>query len=385
VPPSNEVMRLNIFVRRRTKRGPEPEGNGIVLVGSFPRPYGGNSVHVQRLQFALRSHYHVEVVDPYGSPQAGDDGSVRRCGSGPIGLLRTVFALWSSRAALAHFHVSGMDRFLIAAYPLLGSLRPATSKVVTIHSGSFVQNFRAGVGWRRAVLRDVLRRFDRVVVVNQSQRGFLESLGLPSERIAVVPAFLPPTAVETDRAREALGALADCERVVVTSGCGFPHYGFHVIFDALERMRTEARPGLLVCAYDTYDEAYMKNLATRTNARSSIVRDLTPNEFAWILQHADGYVRATDRDGDAVAIREAAHFGLPVVASDCVERPPATVLFKTGDPQSLADALESLSASDDSASAIEDGATNLAALRRIYLEALKGKATSFVTVAASQR
>ena len=178
-----------------------------MLVGSFPRPYGGNSVHVQRLQFALAADYHVEVIDPYGSPQPDDDGSVLRCGSGSRGLLRTVVALWRSRAALVHFHVSGLNRFLVAAYPLLASVRPAIRKVVTIHSGSFERNFLTAPAWRRALLRDVLRRFDTVVVVNRSQGAFLESLGLPSERIAVVPAFLPPAAVETDRAREALAVL----------------------------------------------------------------------------------------------------------------------------------------------------------------------------------
>jgi hypothetical protein len=184
-PVMKTAMRPNSFGRRRVKRERETDSNRIVLVGSYPRPYGGNSVHVQRLQFALRGDYHVEVVDPYGSPQPGDDGSVFRCGSGPVGLLRTVGALWRSRAALVHFHVSGLARFLLAAYPLLGCLQPSVRRILTIHSGSFERNFRTGSGWRRAILRDVLRRFDTVVVVNRSQRAFLESLGLSSERIAV--------------------------------------------------------------------------------------------------------------------------------------------------------------------------------------------------------
>ena len=150
-------------------------------------------------------------------------------------------------------------------------------------------------------------------------------------------------------------------------------------------MPSDARPGLLLCAYDTYDEQYMTELAARTSVRCHIVRDLTPSEFAWILQRAEGYVRATDRDGDAVAIREAAHFGIPVVASDCVERPRATILFKTGDSQSLADALESLSVTGDSAPAIQGGAANLAALQRIYHDALQRKATSFEKLAALRR
>ena len=381
---SKQVSRPKILWRSRGKRGRGPDGNRILLVGSYPRPYGGNSVHVQRLQSALLADYDVEVIDPYGSPQPGDGESVLRCGSGYRGLLRTLGALRRSKAALVHFHVSGMNRFLVAAYPLLVSLPPAMRKIVTIHSGSFERNFRHGPRWRRAVLRDVLSRFDTIVVVNQSQRAFLESLGLSSERIAMVPAFLPPTVVETDRAREALGGLADCTRVFVTSGCGLSHYGFHTILDALELMQSETQPGLLLCAYDSYDEDYMTTLASRTNVRCSIVRDFAPSEFAWILQRSAGYVRATDRDGDAVAIREAAHFGIPVLASDCVERPSSAILFKTGDPQSLADALDAPT-TFEGAPTVRGGSANLAALQRIYRDALQWETTSFEKIEAPER
>jgi glycogen synthase len=343
-------------------------GEQIVLVGSYPPPYGGCSVHVQRLQRALRDHFQVDVIDVYGAPQAADDGSVLRCGVRPVGVLRALTALRRSRAPIVHFHVSGMDKFLWASYPLLFSLAPTARPIITVHGGAFVKSFESGPSWRRATIRNVLRRFHRIITVNHDQRRFVEHLGIESGRIKVVPAFLPPVVSESARAREALASLGDCRRIVVTSGCGLPHYGLHVILDALERFEAGERTGAILCVYDSYDERYIAELARRRGVRCTIVRDLAPAEFAWVLQRGDVYVRATDRDGDAIAIREASYFGKPVIASDCVERPPGTILFRTGDAESLASALQSPQLG---AQVTRDtGDSGLEALLEVYHEAL---------------
>jgi glycosyltransferase involved in cell wall biosynthesis len=340
----------------------------IALVGSYPPPYGGCSVHVQRLQRALEGDFEVEVIDVYGEPQASDGASVVRCGRRPAGALRALGALRRSRASIVHFHVAAMDAFLWASFPLLACVSSQARPIVTVHSGSFVGSFASGPAWRRATLRAVMGRFHRIVVVNDGQRRFLEGLGVAARRIAVIPAFLPPAAVESARAGAVLASLEGRLRLVA-SGYGMPHYGFHVILDALERDPVEARTGLIVCAYNSYDERYMAELAARRNVACRIVRDLDPAEFAWILQRCDAYVRATDRDGDAVAIREAAYFGKAVIASDCVERPAGTLLFRTGDAGSLGSALETLR-HGGAARVRDDGAAGLAALLEVYREAL---------------
>lgn len=346
----------------------EDDDLAILLVGSYPLPYGGNSVHVQRLQRALAPEFLVRVIDAYGEPQPGDDATVVRCGRGLRGRLRVLLALRRSRAGIVHFHVSGMDRFLVASIPLLGAIRRRKRLILTIHSGSFVRSFAAGPAWRRTWLRMLAERFDRILTVNDEQRSLLESVGVARERIAVIPAFLPPLATPSTRVRRIVDSLESNARIIVTSGCGVPHYGFALVLDAVERLATDGGCTLVVCSYDAYDETYMAGLMKRAGSHVAFARDLDPGEFAWLLQRSDTYVRATDRDGDAVAIREAMSFGTTVVASDCVARPPGSILFRTGDLGSLVRALHASSAAPEGPPT-NDGAANLRAIRNIYAEA----------------
>ena len=49
----------------------------------------------------------------------------------------------------------------------------------------------------------------------------------------------------------------------------------------------------------------------------------------------DLMVRPSTTDGDSVAVREALWCGVPVVASDCVRRPPGVIVHRTGDAEDL--------------------------------------------------
>jgi glycosyltransferase involved in cell wall biosynthesis len=106
----------------------------------------------------------------------------------------------------------------------------------------------------------------------------------------------------------------------------------------------QAGCSVAICLYNTYDDNYVGELEESASRLPgvTIFRDLSAAEFGSLLALADAYVRATNRDGDAVAIREAAHYGKPVVASDCVVRPDGCRLFRTGDPESLSEALRAV-------------------------------------------
>jgi glycosyltransferase involved in cell wall biosynthesis len=54
-----------------------------------------------------------------------------------------------------------------------------------------------------------------------------------------------------------------------------------------------------------------------------------------LLRRSHLFLRPTNTDGDAVSVREALYFGVPVVASDATVRPPGTVLFRNRDADDL--------------------------------------------------
>lgn len=315
----------------------------VLLVGAYPPPPGGNSVHIERLSSLLASRYDVAVVDPYSSaPRDSDPPNVYRCKPRhPLDLARALRRLSDPEAAIVHVHVSAMNAFAVSGHALLRAVSRSARKVLTIHSGSFVRSYAAASTLRRNLIRSLLASFDRVVVVNDEQRDLLRHLGIPGQRVAVIPAFLPPSPGTPPAEITAL--RASCDRLVLASGYGLPHYGFTAVLDALDaldRSDPDGRTGAAFFLYNRYDEDYVETIAQRLTPLRIVLRDCTAAQFAGALRLADVYVRATDRDGDAVAIREAAACGTKIVASDAVPRPAGCERFRTGDPASLAGALE---------------------------------------------
>lgn len=57
--------------------------------------------------------------------------------------------------------------------------------------------------------------------------------------------------------------------------------------------------------------------------------------FVRLIEQADIVLRPTNTDGDALTVREALYLGKPIIASDIVNRPLGTILFKSRDIDAL--------------------------------------------------
>ena len=62
--------------------------------------------------------------------------------------------------------------------------------------------------------------------------------------------------------------------------------------------------------------------------------------FVRLILESDLVLRATNTDGDALSLREALFFEKTVIASDVVDRPAGTVLFRNRDANDLAKKIE---------------------------------------------
>ncbi len=319
----------------------------ITLVGAFPPPYGGISVHAQRLSQLLTEAFPEQpqrVLDFYGRKRQADDVGVVRPRAGGIGeALRAVALLRDRRARVVHFHVASMDNFLAYGPLLLGGVPAGTRKFLTVHSGGFIRSIERGGQARQARLARIVGRFDEVIAVNPAQREYLADHGLEAGRIQVIPAFLPPVMKASAEVERTMRALArPGRRLLLISGFAIRMYGFHTLVEAAQRLRHDGLDvGLVCCFYTKFDQAYLAELDALipNDLPHALFRDLTPEAFSHLLSAIDVFVRATDADGDCVAIREAASFGKPVVASDCVARLPGVVTYKTFDAGAMTDAL----------------------------------------------
>jgi len=307
----------------------------ILLIGSYPPPIGGNSVHIARLYRKLKRLGHqTEVLDYLG---CYTDNKPKDVIFLPKGILKKLFFLIRCRvklpaSSLVHLHVSAFGRFKWLG-PILVALFFGKKRIITIHSGSFVTQTNKPIVRFHVML--LVSCFHRIITVNSEQANYLAQLGVASSKISLIPAFLsedpdPKLLPKQLKFRDS-GIIKVC-----TSGYLTPLYNYEVLIDCISNLDCK-RYFFVFVFYNEYDSAYEAKIEGLLSKFSNVVcfRDYPPQTFLSILNCCDAYVRTTLADGDSVAVREALSFGKHVFATDCVERPMGSHVFPTKHSESL--------------------------------------------------
>ncbi len=294
----------------------------VLLVGSYPPPYGGISVHIERLHRFINNR--------------SDKCQILHTGFNKSELIKNNNIIWvfdviklfklKKTKSIVHIHASAF-RNLLKIY-LLSRFFKNQSKLITIHSGTFNKKLNKQLKFKHYFLRKVLGNFNYIITVNIEQKQLLSNvLRIDSDKIVVIPAFIHPISSLEDFDNEDISLIEQSNKIkIVMSGYLQNYYGYDLVLEYLENNKKYF--GLFIF-YGTHNEEYKNRIISRIeildNAHYFI--DLSPQQFNWLLKNADVYLRNTDRDGDCVAIREAAYWGVKVCASNAVTRPIGTELF----------------------------------------------------------
>jgi glycosyltransferase involved in cell wall biosynthesis len=310
----------------------------VLLVGPFPPPHGGVSVHVAALRAELREsgvECRVVDLDPRSAPRPGCI-TIR----GGRDLLRAVFD-HARRGYAVHLHTNGHNRksWLIALVcALAGRLAPAS--LVTFHSGMLPAYVARLSPVERAIARLTCRLFTWTICVNREIESALERLGAPRARLQLLPAFLPPR-VKSGTLAPAIESWIGRHSPLLSTTLFFrSEYGFDMLMEAVARLRRE-HPHLGCVAAGSGPAEEAAALVRRRGLYGSILLagDLDHDECLKLMARSDVFVRPTRTDGDSISVREAAALGIPTVASDVGHRPEGLHLFPRGDIEGLVRAL----------------------------------------------
>jgi glycogen(starch) synthase len=336
----------------------------VLLVGSYPPPHGGVSVHVASLRGALaEAGVRTEVLnlDPR-APRSPEYRSVR----GGADLMRAVRAQ-ARRGHVVHLHTNGhnVKSWLITLAVALAA-RPAPRVVLTLHSGLLPAFLAEAPRWLRMTARAALRGFSAIVAVSPEVASALTELGVPAERLTVRPAFLPPRMPEGDLSED-LRPWASTRYPLLSTALFYRHeYGLDVLLDALVALRRDyPRIGCVVLGSGDPDEA--RDMVVRRAVADAVrlVGDLDHERCLTVMRRSDVFVRPTRADGDSISVREARALGVRTVASRVGTRPEGVHLFAPGDPEDLARAVrEALAAGAPTAAA--DGVDTVRTLLGLY-------------------
>ena len=311
----------------------------VLLIGPYPPPYGGISVHVELAQEELRREGIDCRVICIDRRVPDSDRYIRIKGGLELALI--VFN-HARQGWIPHVHINGhtVKGWLIAlACGIAGHC--AAARLLTIHSG-MTPAFLAGGRQRKLLARLACSQYQRVISVSHEIRGALETSRVPSERIDVLPAYLedsrqpiPPPYI--------LKKWLQAHTPLLSTAISFrPEYGFDLLLDALLELR-QIKPdiGLLVIGGGEGFEAAKKQVSECGLENSVLLAGEVPHALCIsLIANSNGFLRPTRADGDSIAVREALALGIPVVASDVCHRPAGTVLFRSGEAADMAVAIE---------------------------------------------
>jgi hypothetical protein len=305
----------------------------VALVGNWPPPHGGISVHVAGLARALRDRgARVRVLDIGEGEHVAPDLVPAR-GPTAYGAALATAAL---EGWLLHVHTNGANvKSWVVALAAGRARRPFGPRgVLSIHSGH-CPPWLAGSSDRRLLARTACAGFGKVVAVNEPIAAALAAAGVPRRLLTVLSPFSPALA-EPGAAPAPLAAIRARHAPLYCAALApGSTYGEDLLVPAFARVRAQApRAGLVVFGPGT-----RRGLAARAGAGSGIyaLGELAHPVAVATMRGCDVFVRPSRTDGDSVSVREALAVGRQVVASDVGLRPPGCLLFPVGDGTALSE------------------------------------------------
>ena len=308
----------------------------IALIGVYPPPYGGISVHIQRLNEQLEKKGFECIIYDLRKEKEILQKNVKATKNTKGWMLKYFL---NARENIIHYH--GYEPKSLLLFSLLSIMRK--KKVVfTFHSFRYNIN---NIGLLQKFIFWIAARANiYFIAVGPQIKGEIVSLGVAPENIEVIPSFIPPHIREDEIAEipQEVWAFMNSHSPVISANAyrisyynNQDLYGIDMCIDLCANLKQYYPMTVFVfCLPDIGDYEYFEKMKLRIadkGIENNFLFITEQYQFYPILMKSDVFVRPTNTDGDAVSLREALYFKVPAVASDAVPRPEGTIVFKSRD------------------------------------------------------
>ncbi len=210
--------------------------------------------------------------------------------------------------------------------------------IFTIHSEGIPTILEKGNAFYRFLILKFLRRCNIIICVNPSLAKRIYRFGIKRQQIVVLPAFIHPVYNREDinLLPPKIKEIRREENIILCANAGISDVmNYRIVYglDLLQKLmrKLEKRKNIylvLFLAIDRNLDKYGLTDFVAPNIKLFIGGryDLTP-----VIASSDLFLRPTRTDGYSLSVAESLILGTPVIASDVVDRPEGTILFKTSD------------------------------------------------------
>lgn len=307
----------------------------IINIGIYPPPFGGISIHLQRLKEYLDN----EGMDNIIIDLSQDKGIEKKNkGIKVISWKKTIFFLFFHKKAILHFHnFSWKNAF---KYYILG-FRHFT--ILSFHNERFLGEIKKAPRVVQRLTIRFINTINYIIVDSQKCCAIAEQIVENQSKLVVIPEFIPPLEVpvlgkesEIIKLREKHTFLLSSNAFRISFHNDIDLYGIDLLIKLTARLNKENLAAvfcfLLPAIGDNIYFSKLKKKIARLNISDRFIFITNPlKEASSLWKNSNLVIRATNTDGNSLTVLESLSVGTPVIASDCVPRPEGVVLFKTRD------------------------------------------------------
>lgn len=340
----------------------------IVQLGPYPPPHGGvqnNLVAIHR--FLKNRGIPAQVINITRFRKDGENGIYY-----PENWLELLLLLFRLRYDIVHLHIGGNVTARLLALSFACCMIPRRKAVMTFHSGGYPDS-KEGKTARHSSLRGfIFRRFDRVITVNKSIEKMFIRFGLKSENVRLIPPHaLTDMQVNHPLPDDLASFFKAHHPVLMTVGLLEPEYDLSLQIEALGLLRKKfPDAGLVIVGAGSLEKDLIREIDDKPYSNDILLYgDMPHHTTLTAMKACTLFLRTTLFDGDSIAVREALHIGVPVIATDTGMRPPGLHLIPFSDVSRLVQAVEEeLECPTPSCRQDEASEENLEAVLKVYQE-----------------
>jgi len=310
----------------------------VLLLGPYPPPHGGVETNVVAIRdFLFRSQINCQVINLTRHRKTEGNGVYY-----PRGVFEVLRLLLKLQFDIIHIHIGGEVTWRLLGLGFVCSLLPGRKVVLTLHSGGYPSS-PAGKGARPGSFRGhIFSRFDGLIGVNQEIVDMFVRFGVPRQRIRLIAPYALPEQIPDVPLPDTMRAFYESHSPLLLTVSGLePEYDLPLQINALRSFR-EVRPnaGLVIVGGGSCEREILEEIRAQPYGEHILLAGDVPHEVALCaMSMADVFLRTSLYDGDSIAVREALHFGLPIIATDNGMRPAGVHLIPAGNQSALSNAL----------------------------------------------
>lgn len=314
----------------------------IGIIGPYPPPYGGRSIHVQRLVDFISANKRTWKILIFDNTKKNQTRLSENVIIFPFKIryfMKFLFAV-----DVVHYHGSNwLLRVLVGFLRFFGR-----TVIVSLHSNVSLRNvYQVGNYLRKILIIFSLRKANYIIATHSGIKEFLRTIGI-YENILLIPSFVAPTKKKQhyDAVPQYVWNFIKSHKPTIAGNAyqlvirdGIDVYGLDLLVELIGRLKKEYPTiGLIFLLPEignfTYFKKIQKIIHNKELDDNILIVNVAMQAYP-IWENVHVFVRPTTTDTTAISLYEALWFGTPAIASDCVSRPEGVLVFKNRDVNSL--------------------------------------------------